>query len=97
MGADNFINISNWKDYEELITKYNYIVFNRSYIDLEKYISENKLISKHKDRIQIIENVNYKNCSATDIRNKIKVKSIKNSEVISKEILEYILKNNIYG
>ena len=96
MGADNFINITNWKGYNELVTKYNYIVFDRKYIDINTFINTNELLKENKNKIQIVENLNYKDSCATDIRKSIKEKNVKNNGLISKEILEYILNNNVY-
>ena len=71
MGADNFINIANWKDTDEL-ANYNYIVFEREHIAINKFIDENHLVDKYKNKIQIIENNDYKNFRATDVRKNIK-------------------------
>ena len=96
MGADNFINILKWKNYDELITQYKYIVFDRAYINLKEYINENEILKKNKAKIQIIENSDYTNCSSSDIRDNLKNKNVKNDELISKEILDYIMQNNLY-
>lgn len=96
MGADNFINILKWKNFDELITKYKYIVFDRAYINLKEYINENEILKKNKSKIQIIENSDYTNCSSSDIRDNLKNKNVKNNELISKEILDYIMQNNLY-
>ncbi len=92
MGADNFIKLLNWKDIDAL-SKYNYIVFERENIDLKEYI-ENSDILKH-TKIEIIENKDYKNKSATEFRNLFKENKI-NHDIIPEEVLEYIKTNNIY-
>ena len=50
MGADNFIKMPTWKNAEELITKYNYIVFNRHSLNLENFIKENGMLYKNKEK-----------------------------------------------
>lgn len=90
MGADNFTNILNWKQSEELISKYKYIVFERKEIDLNKYIEAHEQIKKHKENIKIIQNKDHKNTSASEFRGS------KDKEIISEEVLEYIKEKNIY-
>ena len=87
MGADNFKKILNWKESKKLIENYNYIVFERKNLDLEKFIEE-KL--KIKINIKIIKNTNYKNMSSTEFRRSA------NKEIIPKEVLKYIEKHKIY-
>ena len=55
MGADNFVNITSWKDFEKLINKYKYIVFDRNNIDINKYISENDILRACIKQITIIK------------------------------------------
>lgn len=90
MGADNFTNILNWKQSEELIENYKYIIFERKEIDLGKYIEAHEEIKKHKENIKIIQNKEHKNTSSSEFRGS------KDKEIISKEVLEYIKENKIY-
>ena len=87
MGADNFEKILTWKKSKKLIENYNYIIFERENIDLEKFIKE-KINTK--TTIKIIKNVNYKNMSSTEFRKN------SNKELVPKEVLKYIEKNKIY-
>lgn len=96
MGADNFTNIIKWKDSKELIEKYNYIVLNRNNIDLNKYIQENEFIRNHKDNIQVITDENYSKYNSTEFRNKIKEDNKYNQEIVSDEVIDYIIENGLY-
>ncbi len=90
MGADNFTKITEWKNYEELIANYNYIVFEREGINLSKFIEENDLIKKHISKINVLDNVEHKACSSSKFRN------YKNAELIQKGVLDYIVENKLY-
>ena len=46
MGADNFINMEKWKDGQELLDRYNYIVLDREDIDLAKYANRKNINNK---------------------------------------------------
>lgn len=94
MGADNFTNILNWKQSEELISKYKYIVFERKEIDLNKYIEVHEQIKKHKENIKIIQNKDHKNTSASEFRSTNGNRP--SQDIIPKEVLEYIKEKNIY-
>lgn len=88
IGADNFINLLNWKDSEELIKRYKYIVLEREDIDIRKYIEKN--LKEQAKNIVIVENEEYKNTSSSSFRN------MRNKENVSKEIFNYIVENDIY-
>ena len=90
MGADNFINIMNWKGGKELIENYKYIVLNRNSIDIEEYI--NSHVSEYKEKILLIQNEEYKNFSSSTFRKNKYV----NREIIPKKVVIYIEKNNIF-
>ncbi len=96
MGADNFINIVKWKNSKEIIEKYNYIVLDRNNIDLNRYINENEFIRSHKDNIKVIKDENYSKYNATDFRNKIKKDNEYNQEIVSDEVIDYIIENGLY-
>ena len=42
MGADNFVRLPNWDEAEEMLKKYNFIVFKRGEIDLEEQINDDE-------------------------------------------------------
>ncbi|MCI9365316.1 MAG: nicotinate (nicotinamide) nucleotide adenylyltransferase [Clostridia bacterium] len=97
VGADNFEKIVEWKKAEEIIEKYNYIVLERKNIDIEKHIEENKILKRNKDKIQIISNEEYRGYSSTKFRNLLSSKKIEDQDIIPKEVLEYIIKNELYN
>ena len=76
MGADNFINILNWKESEELLNKYKYIVFERENIDIKKFINEN--LKKYKVQVMVIENIEHKATSSSKFREKRQENNIQN-------------------
>lgn len=90
MGADNFVNIMNWKDGKELINEYKYIVLERENIDLDEYI--NKKLKAYKDRIIIIKNEEYKGFSSSKFRQNLK----QNQNMISSKVMKYIKENNLF-
>lgn len=87
MGADNFARLGVWKNSEDLINKYNYIVFEREDIDLKGYIEENKQFEKN---VRIIKNSTHKTTSSSKARENL------NEEMLSKEVIEYIKENFLY-
>ncbi len=95
MGADNFVNITKWKDSKELLEKYKYIVLGRENIDINKYINENCILDFNK--IRMIENEEFKNHSSTKARNTLSLKKTYDKDMVPKEILEYIALNNLYN
>ena len=85
MGSDNFNKIQNWKDYEQIIDKYKYIVIKRN----AEEILENK-----ENIIIFIPKKQY-NYDSTVVRARIKEgKSVEN--LIDKNVLEYIKQNDLY-
>jgi len=96
LGADNFSKITEWKNYQEIIQKYNYIVLERKEIDIDKCIAENEILKANKEKIQIVGNDEYKNYSSTEFRNLLNKEKHQNQEIIPKEVLDYIIKNSLY-
>ena len=87
MGADNFINITKWKDGQELIENYKYIVLDRDNINLDKYINDN---------VFIIRNEDYNNYSSSRFRSMLKEEKRYEKELIPDEVIDYILENKLY-
>ena len=88
MGADNFINLMNWKDGKELIEKYKYIVLERENIDIEDYIIGN--LKEYKNKIFVIKNEEYGDFSSSKFREN------KDFSIIPNKVLKYIEENNLY-
>ncbi len=88
MGADNFVNIKNWKESEMLINNYKFIVIEREKINLKEYIEKN--YKKQKENFIVIENSGYKDHSSSNYRNN------NMQDIIPEKVLEYIKENAIY-
>lgn len=94
MGADNFIDIANWKNSDELIKKYKYIVLDRENIEIEKYANKN--LKMNKDNFFIIRNEGYRSCSSSEFRKNFKEEKKYDKEIIADEVLDYIIENNLF-
>lgn len=92
LGLDSFLDLPNWYKFEDLLANANFYVINRQGGNQNKLCSSSNLLKKN---IHFIENINL-DISSEKIRRKIKSKSnIKSS--CAKEVIEYILKYNLYG
>lgn len=87
MGSDNFRKMPTWKDYEELVKKYNIIVIER---DRKKIRKEN--------RENIIEYIPEKlsQIDSTKIREMIKNKDENVKQYLNSKVVEYIIENKLY-
>ena len=90
MGADNIISFDKWKNYEELL-KLELIIYKRNNFDIKHYLNR---INK-KDKYIIIDNVESINISSTTIRETIN-DFYNLEELIDKDVLDYIIKNELY-
>jgi nicotinate-nucleotide adenylyltransferase len=90
IGADNIINFDKWMNYEELL-KLNLIIFKRNDIDVKYYLDK---LNK-KDNYSIVELSNGE-LSSSKARNNINnIEKLK--KYLDDEIIEYIIKNKLYG
>ncbi len=97
MGADNFIKLPNWKNAKELITKYQYIIFERNNSNLRSQIEENELLNKNKFNFHILKLEDYSQISSGNIRTLIKNNDYEKCREFTKpEIIEYIKMNKLY-
>ena len=83
IGADNIIDFSKWKNYEELL-KYHIIIMNRNNIDVKEYIKNMN------GYFTIVDEYPYIDISSSIIRNNL------SSEYLDKNVLNYILKHHLY-
>lgn len=98
IGADNFYKMLSWKDFDDLIKNYQYIVIERDLLDCKEFIKSNKILTKYKANFNIIENNNYSKASATDLRKKIQSKNLENIDnYIPMNVMEYIKDNKLYN
>lgn len=85
-GSDNLKQINTWKNYQEILNNYKLLVIRRN----------NDLINNYKDKV-IVTDIKEDVLSSTMIRKNIKENKIeKITDIIDKEVLNYILKNNLY-
>lgn len=85
MGSDSFQNIHRWKNFEQLVSRYSFVIYNRPGFDITE---------KHGARITIV-NAPLLDISSTHIRSEVKEKrSIK--YLVPDAVGQYIENNNYY-
>ena len=99
MGADNFIKLPEWKESENLIKNYKYIIFERDNLNLEDFIKNNELLNKYKDNFKIIK-INEKDkekISSTTVRKLVNENNFEKLLKYTKEdVVNYIKKKDLY-
>ena len=91
MGADNFVRLPNWDEAEEMLKKYNFIVFKRGEIDLEEQINDDELLKKYREHIKILMLKENNNCRSGIIRDLIEQQNYEEAKQYTKEkIVEYL-------
>ena len=85
MGSDNFVKMPQWKNYEEIKDKYNFIV-------IERFKYETPCRQKN---VIYYQTKQTEDMSATRIRHKLE-KGEDVSDYINSEVLKYIEKNKLY-
>ena len=102
MGADNFKKLPNWKNSQELIENYKYIVFERKDdthkdMELEQYIKNNEVLNNNKNNFHILTLQKFDEINSGIIRNYIKQEEYsKCNEYTMPEVIEYIKNNKLY-
>lgn len=85
LGADSFQNIHRWKNYEQLVENYDFIIYNRSGFEIK---------DTHNARLTVLD-APHLDISSTYIRRQIKdKKSIK--YIVPANVEEYIIANRYY-
>lgn len=98
IGADNLYKMLLWKDFNNLVKDYKYIVVERELLDCEELIKSNETLTKYKNNFNIVENKHYNKASATNAREKIQSGNMNGiEENIPKDIIEYIKENKLYN
>ena len=95
MGSDNLKKIKKWKDYDELVAKYKYIILEREKNVFQDIIKNNDTIKQNIENYNVVSNYIYNDISSSLVREKIR-KNMDISKLIPKEIEEYIIENNLY-
>lgn len=93
LGADNLEKMSSWKDAEELVKNFQFIILERGELTLERILKEDKLLQKYSKNMNSISNKMEE--SSTFIRDNI-TQIQKIEKHICPEVLQYILKNRLY-
>ncbi len=86
MGSDNFEKMPEWKNYSEIIKKYNFIVIQRN----------NNKIAENLQNIKYFEIQGINDITSTRIRKMI-LKGENVSEYMNYKVIEYINKNCLYN
>lgn len=90
MGADNIISFNKWMHYEELL-KLELIIYRRNNFNIKHYLDR---LNK-KEKYTIIDNVKNIDISSSEIRNSIS-QFYKIEDMLDKDTLDYIIKNELY-
>jgi len=91
IGTDNLKKLETWHKADELLEKYKVIVLKRDNDDVGKIIKESIFLTKYKEAIINLENINPINLSSSYIREKLE-KSEDISNLVPTEILEEVKK-----
>ena len=94
IGTDNLKKLETWHKADELLEKYKVIVLKRDNDDVGKIIKESIFLTKYKEAIINLENINPINLSSSYIREKLE-KGENISDLVPTEILEDVKK--LYG
>ncbi len=94
MGADNLAKISKWKNSEELIKYFKFIILQRDGFVVNNIIEKNDLLFKYRENFKTIENEIYFKTSSTEVRKKIRCNSFEAD--IPDEIRDLIKEKNLY-
>ena len=86
MGSDNYINMHNWKEYEDIIKKYKYIVVERPNFNIS--IDQENIVHYKPEKTNDI--------SSTLIRKLLEEKASLDN-YIDKDVYKYIKDNNLYN
>ena len=91
IGTDNLKKLETWHKADELLEKYKVIVLKRDNDDVGKIIKESIFLTKYKEAIINLENINPINLSSSYIRERLE-KSEDISSLVPREILEEVKK-----
>lgn len=89
-GADNLSYLKDWKNGDYILSNYKIIVVNRNNTNLDDVLND---LKKYKNNI-ILANIELKDISSTYIRENI---DIIKTDIIDKDVLEYIIKKGFYN
>ena len=102
MGADNLKKLPNWKNANELIENYKYIIFERKDefhkdSEVKEYIQNNEILNKNKSNFKVLSLQKFDEINSGIIRNHIKQEEYSECENFTKpEVIKYIKDNKFY-
>ena len=69
-GADKLKELSHWRDRDEMIKLFEYLVYCRSGIDVDEIINKNAFLLEHRNRIHVVmsQNDDIEEVSSTEVR-----------------------------
>ena len=92
-GADNLSYIDKWKNADYLINTYHFLVIVRNTNTIDELLEKNK---DHLDHIKV-SSITPAPISSTNVRELIREEKLEEAKkYVSEEILDYIIKNNLY-
>lgn len=94
IGADNLYKMIESKDFCELVKNYNYIIIERSGIDIEGLFNTNEILKSNKNRFKIIENIIHIDTSSSKVRNGLEYNDVR--DLLDKDVLKYIEDRCLY-
>jgi len=90
IGADNLLSIKEWAGFPNVLQKGIFIVIPRNNINMHKFINDDEILCKYKDRFIILDEFEEIPISAS------KYRTNKNGRFLDKDIEEYIKKFDLY-
>ena len=97
MGADNFGQLTQWKDSKELIENYQFILLNRKGNDIKKIIEKSPMLQKNRAHFQVLSGAHNFSISSTEIRENIQKGNWKQvEEDLEPSIVSYIKEKKLY-
>lgn len=94
MGADMFLSLHTWKNFEEIFSRVIICAVPRQNDNIDKLIIYSKSMERYRIK-SIVADKFMMNVSSTQIRNNI-INSLPITNMVSKEVEEYIYKNHLY-
>lgn len=95
MGADNVNKMILSSDFETLAKNYKYIIIERDTVNSKELIRSNDELRKNEQNFTIMENIKHTETSSTKAREELQ-KDNRASDVIDKNVLDYIRINELY-
>lgn len=89
LGADSVSDLPSWIDYHNLLKENQFVIFNRSNIDLKALLKADETLKQYQNHFHILP------CSITPTSSSA-FRQTHDSEIVSPEVYEYIIKHQLY-